>query len=190
MTGSVLGVNNPMSGKSTIENAAGVLWYVIQTKPQAEDAVEKHLHNAKFETFLPKIRAYVRGKKRSVSRIKTLFPSYIFAHIDLNNPNLYHMIKYTRGVRRILGDGMLPVPIPEDVIKILKKRMSSEGVIEQRLTMKSGDRVRLKSGAFRELVGILEKPVPASGRVRVLLEIMNRQISCVVPVADIERTDD
>src|SRR5512143_739957 len=83
-------------------------WYVLQTKPTAEENVRKHLQNAKFETFLPKIRTMIRGRR--TSRIKPLFPSYVFAHLDLSDPNLFRMIKYTRGVRKILGDGALPVP--------------------------------------------------------------------------------
>ena len=75
-------------------------WYVIQTKPTSEEAVCQHLKNANFETFLPKIQVMVRSSGKSVSRTRVLFPSYVFAHIDLNNANLYHMIKYTRGVRK------------------------------------------------------------------------------------------
>lgn len=167
-----------------------LLWYVVQTKPTAEEAVQQHLRNANFETFLPRIRRMVRGRKRPVSRTKSLFPSYLFAHIDLGDANLYRMIRYTRGVRRILGDGIRPVPVPDEMIRIIQARMDGAGVIEQRLTMKKGDAVRVRGGAFRDLVGILEKPVSAAGRVRVLLDIMSRQVRCEISVADIEKLSD
>lgn len=160
-------------------------WYVIQTKPLAEASVAAHLGNASFETFLPKIRTMIRGRKSS--RVKPLFPSYLFAHIDLTDANLYRMIKYTRGVRKILGDGALPVPIPDEMIEIIRCRMDGDGVIEQRLTMQKGDEVRIRTGPFRDLVGILEKPVTATGRVRVLLHIMKHQIKCDLTAGDIER---
>jgi len=171
-------------------NKEQVFWYVIQTKPTAEDAVQKHFANAKLETFLPKIKSMVCGKKRSSSRIKALFPSYIFAHINLNDANLYHMIRYTRGVRRILGDGIVPVPVPDEMIAIIRERMGESGVIEQRLTMKKGDPVRIKSGLFSDLVGILEKPVSAAGRVRVLLQIMKQRVRCEMSAAEVEKLTD
>lgn len=162
-------------------------WYVIQTKPTAEDNVEKHFKNAKIETFLPKIRLAVRGRLRSSSRIKSLFPSYLFANVDLVDPSLHHMIRYTRGVRRILGDGLRPVAVPDEMIEIIREKIGDEGVIEQRLVMKKGDPVRVRSGLFKDLIGILDKPVSAAGRVRVLLSIMNHQIRCEMYAADIER---
>lgn len=173
----------------TTHDARQVLWYVIQTKPTAEETVQQHLINAKFETFLPRIRTIIRGRSKPTSRIKSLFPSYLFAHIDLRDVNLYRMIRYTRGVRRILGDGNAPVPVPDEMIKIIIERTGADGVIEQRLTMKKGDTVRIRSGAFRDLVGILEKPVSAAGRVRVLLQIMKHQVRCEMSAADIEKLD-
>lgn len=165
-------------------------WYVIQTKPTVESLVQKHLANASFETFLPRIRTIVRGQKRGVSRIKSLFPSYLFAHIDLSDPNLYRMIKYTRGVRKILGDGAMPVAVPDEMINLIRDRVNEEGVIEQRLTMKKGDAVRVRSGLFRDLVGILDKPVSAAGRVRVLLQIMRHQVRCDLSAGEIEKLTD
>ena len=164
-----------------------VLWYVIQTKPLSEDAVELHLKNASFETFNPKIRTMIRGAKKGVSRVKALFPSYLFAHIDLTDPNLYRMIKYTRGVRKILGDGACPVPVPDEMISIIRGRVDAEGVIEQRLVMKKGDAVRIRSGLFRDLVGILEKPVSSAGRVKVLLQIMRHQVRCDLSAGEVEK---
>lgn len=165
-------------------------WYVIQTKPTVEDLVEIHLKNAHFETFLPRIKTMVRGKKRAVARTKSLFPSYLFANLDLHDPNLYRMIKYTRGVRRILGNGTEPIPVPSEVIEIIRERMNAEGVIEQRLIMKKGDAVRIRGGVFRDLVGILDKPVSAAGRVRVLLKIMQHQVRCELSAADVEKVID
>lgn len=162
-------------------------WYVIQTKPTAEETVQQHLRNASFETFLPRIRTMVRGGGRSVSRIKSLFPSYLFAHLNLEDANLYRTIKYTRGVRRILGDGAMPIPIPDEAIEIMRSRMDGEGVIEQRLIMAKGDEVRIRTGPFKDLVGILEKPVSAAGRVKVLLAILHHNVRCDLSAAEVEK---
>lgn len=173
------------AGRRVTSNERRVSWYVVQTKPTVEDKVAQHLRNAEFETFLPKIRQMVRG--RAGSRIKSLFPSYLFAHLDLNDPYLYRMIKYTRGVRKILGDGLTPIPVPDRMIEIIKERVNSDGVIEQKLTMKKGDSVRIRQGPFQDLIGILEKPVSAAGRVRVLLSMVNKRVLCELSAGEVER---
>lgn len=162
-----------------------VSWYVLQTKPLAEDNVRQHLSNAEFEAFLPKIRQMVRGFRKS--RVKPLFPSYLFVHIDLADANIHRMIKYTRGVRKILGDGAMPVPVPDRMIEIIRERVDGDGVIEQRITMKQGDEVKIRSGVFKDLIGILERPVSPAGRVRVLLRIMKHQVKCDLSAAEIEK---
>ncbi len=164
-------------------------WYVIQTKPLAETAVQKHFENAGIESFLPKIRQMIRGKKRGASRIKSLFPSYVFAHANLRDPNLHRMVRFTRGVRRILGDGKDPVPVPDEMIDIIRERVGEDGVIEQGLVMKKGDCVRVRGGVFKDLIGILDKPVSSAGRVRVLLQVMHHQVRCELSAADIEKMD-
>ncbi len=164
-------------------------WYVVQTKPLSEGIVEQHLKNAKFETFLPRIKVLMRGKKRTMTRTKTLFPSYLFIHMDIADVNAHRMIRYTRGVRKVLGDGSFPVSVPDEMIEIIRSKMDGEGIIEQRLTMKKGDAVRVRSGVFQDLIGILEKPVSVAGRVKVLLSIMRHQVKCELSAADVERLD-
>lgn len=168
-------------------NESRLSWYVLQTKPTAEENVRQHLTNAEFETFLPKIKQMVRGQRKTQSRIRPLFPSYVFVHIDLADPNLHRMIKYTRGVRKILGDGAMPVPVPDEMIDIIRERVDGDGVIEQRITMKQGDEVKIRSGVFKDLIGILERPVSSAGRVRVLLQIMKHQVKCDLSAAEIEK---
>ena len=162
-------------------------WYVIQTKPTAEETVRQHLANAELVTFLPKIRQMVRGQRKTSSRIRPLFPSYLFVQLDLDDPSRYRMIRYTRGVRKILGDGALPVSVPDEMIDIIRERVDGSGVIEQSITMQKGDEVKIRSGVFKDLVGILERPVSPAGRVRVLLQIMKHQVKCEMSAAEIEK---
>lgn len=164
-------------------------WYVIQTKPMREDEVDKRLSlsDADIETFNPKIKSFVGSRSSQVCRAKPLFPSYIFARGDLWDANLHHMVKYTRGVNKVLRCGELPVPVPDEVIEIIKGRVGEGGFIEQQAVFKPGDHVRVRRGILKDLIGILEKPVTAAGRVAVLLRIMNRQMRAILGCADVER---
>jgi len=163
------------------------LWYVIKTKPCAEDDVKKRLSRANFEVFYPRIKSIIRGRSKPMERFKSLFPSYLFARLNLDDPRIFHMIKYTRGVHRILGNGSLPVPVPETVVKVIQDRVNAEDVLEQQIVFKKGDSVRIRRGPLSDLIGILEKPVSAAGRVRVLLQIMRKVVRADLSCSEIER---
>lgn len=164
-------------------------WYVIQTKPQSENAVRQHLEQANFEVFYPRIRAAIRGAVKSSTRIKSLFPSYLFAKLNVDDGNILHMIKYTRGVRKILGGDDCPAPVPAAFVETIRERVNEDGIVEQQLVFKKGDRVRIKSGWMQDLIGILEKPVSAEGRVRVLLDIVGKCVRTELSSVEIERPD-
>jgi len=160
-------------------------WYVIQTKTQEEDLVRQRLEKADFEVFLPRIKTAVRGS-RGATRIRALFPAYLFMRCDFRDSNVVHMIKYTRGVRKILG-GDSPAPLPDVVIDTIKERVGEGDVVVQQMVFKKGDKVRIKSGWMKELVGDLEKPVSPQGRVRVLLDIVDKCVRAELSSAEIER---
>ncbi|MBU4484214.1 hypothetical protein KKA47_02205 [bacterium] len=162
-------------------------WYVIQTKPICEDQVSLRLEKASFEVFNPKIKAFVRGKYSNVERQKSLFPSYVFIKLNLNDAHNYHMIKYTRGVRKIVGAGSFPIPIPGFVIDAIKDRMDGKEIVGQHGTLQKGDTVRIIDGILADVVGILAKPVSAAGRVRVLLNIMKRWTQVEMHCANLEK---
>ncbi len=159
-------------------------WYVLQTKPQKEESVCLHLQNVAIETFNPKIQSF--GAAGGV-QIKPLFPSYIFAKAPLSDPNVHQLVRFTRGVIRVLGLQSQPVPIDQELVDLIRARVNNEGIMEHHLTFKSGDAVRIKRGAFRDLMGILEKPVSAAGRVGVLLQLMQRQIRVVFHCSQLAR---
>ena len=141
---------------------------------------------AGYHVFLPKIKKIVRGAVRPSERIRPLFPSYIFARLQLEDAEVFRNVKYTRGVHRILGSRDHPVPVADEVVKIIAERMGKDGVLEQKLLYKQGDPVRLKHGPLADLVGILEKPVSAAGRVRILLEVYHKTIRADLSCAEIE----
>ena len=89
---------------------------------------------------------------------------------------MHRLVRYTRGVSYVLGSDHKPVSISGEVIDIIKSRLNQDGHVEVRTLFKPGDKVRLKRGVFKDLIGILEKPVSAAGRVQVLLNMWNREV--------------
>ncbi len=58
---------------------------------------------------------------------------------------------------------------------MIKGRMDATGVVRRGFHFAANDKVRIKSGPFRDFVGLFEKWVPASERVRVLLSLVGFQ---------------
>lgn len=145
-------------------------WFVIQTKPRDEHRVKNHFEGMGIEPLLPLCEnsKYLNGR---ISRVLTpLFPNYLFAKLDLERH--YYKVKWTRGVNRILGNGNEPTPVPESAIQILKDRMDDHDTVKLLEDLREGDLVQITSGPLKDFVGVFEKGLSSSGRVRILLNLI------------------
>lgn len=120
-------------------------------------------------------------------RIKPLFPSYLFVRLSLENLGDFKTVRYTRGVNKILGGDNGPVAIDERVLQVIQNRVGERGVIEQQEFLKPGDKVVMKKGVLKDLIGILEKSVDEKGRIEVLFKIVHHQMRAKVYCGDLEK---
>jgi transcriptional antiterminator RfaH len=144
-------------------------WYAIYTKPWVEDATAKLLENAGLEVLNPKIRTKKYIRKKYVEVIEQLFPCYFFVYID---PAVhFHMIKYTRGVRYIIGKEN-PISVPPEIITAIKENM--EGGIAKIApeNFQKGDRILVREGPFKDFYGIFERNLSGRERAMILLEAL------------------
>jgi transcriptional antiterminator RfaH len=144
-------------------------WYAIYTKPKCEDSTAHLLKNAGIETLSPKIQIikYVRRKYTEVT--EQLFPSYIFAFFDTEKHT--HMIKYTRGVRYIVGK-QTPLIVHHEIIDAIKERIKDNIVTLVPENFKKGDRIIIQEGPFKDFYGIFERNISGKKRVMILLEAL------------------
>ena len=151
----------------------GVLppWYVVQTKPADEYRVETNLTHQDIKVFLPQYESYHFAGSNSVRKIRPLFSSYLFARLDLELH--YYNVKWTRGVRKILGNGGYPVPVPEDIIQAIVARMGEDNLVRMEEDFNEGDYVYVTSGPFKDLRGIFLRKMSDRGRVSILLNMIS-----------------
>lgn len=164
-------------------------WYVVHTKPQKESNVHQLLAQGGFEAFLPKIKSFFRSRKSGQEfddRIKPLFPSYLFIRLG-TEPENFRMVKYTRGVNKIIGSPAGPIPVDDTLIEVIQGRVGPAGYVEQGALLKTQDRVVVKRGVLKDLMGILEKPVDDKGRVEVLFKIVRHQMRAKIYCGDLEK---
>ncbi|HXH82890.1 MAG TPA: transcription termination/antitermination NusG family protein [Candidatus Tectomicrobia bacterium] len=149
---------------------ASAFWYVLHAKPHREVVAERHLRRKGIEVFYPQLDlpAYA-GRRRAIP----LFPSYLFVQLDLMGQG--HEVMWTPGVRCLVGAGGHPTPLDADVVAFLKRNAGADGRLPARSNLQVGDEVEIVRGPFAGLVGIIQNPPDARGRIRVLMRLLNRR---------------
>jgi len=147
-------------------------WYILNTRPKKESQVERLFEEGGFEVYNPKYK--------SDNRIHPFFPGYQFILFDY--PTQYKMVKYTRGVKRIVGNDEGPIPIGPEIIEAVRSR-EINGFVELEkygTAPKIGDEIEVAEGALKGLRGIFKKEVGGSDRVLILLNYVSYQAKMIV----------
>jgi transcriptional antiterminator RfaH len=96
--------------------------------------------------------------------------------------------RWTPGLNRIVSYGDVPIPIPVEVIDLLRVEVERRGAAGHQplSTFHPGDMVRINRGPFRDMMAIFEGPTTPSMRVQVLLKAMGRATRVRLDAADLE----
>jgi transcriptional antiterminator RfaH len=155
--------------------ADGERWYAVHTLPFAEARAEGQLRNQGFRTFQPKRHKTVRHARRLSTVEAPYFPRYLFVVLDLGR-HQWRKVNGTFGVSRLVMRGDQPNPVPRGVVEALIATADARGILQLGDKLQVGGPVRLMAGPFAEQLAILEH-LDDSGRVRVLLDILGRQVA-------------
>ncbi|HDT14053.1 MAG TPA: hypothetical protein ENO03_06820 [Candidatus Aminicenantes bacterium] len=142
-------------------------WYVINTKPKKEGQVQRLFEEGGFTIYCPK---YLREKS-----VAPFFPGYAFLLFAF--PEDYRLVKYTRGVKRVVGNEAGPTPIPEEVVEGIKARERDGLIVFERYGREPsvGDEIEVVEGPLKGLKGVFRKEVGDSERVMILLNYVSYQ---------------
>jgi transcriptional antiterminator RfaH len=159
--------------KATIKDTAR--WYVIHTHPKQEDRACSNLRVLGIPIFNPKIREprYNQFVYVPTYVTKPLFPRYIFAQFKIND--LYHKVRFTRGVHSVVSFGEGPTPIDEEIVVLIRSNINEDGFIRIDEEISPGDKVIVKDGPLKNFAGIFEREMNATNRIRILLETVRYQ---------------
>jgi transcription elongation factor/antiterminator RfaH len=150
-------------------------WYVVQTLPHSERKALFHLERQEYVTFLPRNSKLVRHARKSTTVLAPLFPNYLFVHMDISLQR-WRPINGTFGVARLITQNDFPKPVPIGVIEAIQSHANGDGTCNLSPSLKLSQNVRINDGPFADFIGTLEQ-LDASGRVRVLLDLMGREVS-------------
>jgi transcription elongation factor/antiterminator RfaH len=169
-----------------IRPQAGQHWYVIRSKPRRERFVVDQLSGQGLEVFYPAVRVHPVNPRSAKER--AYFPSYLFAHLDLAAVGV-NRVRWLPAAVGLLEFGGEPAIVPDTLIAQLKLRVASIQSVGG-LTfdgLQPGDVVKITSGPFAGYEAIFDLRLKGSERVRVLLEMLRRQVSVEIDAGSIRK---
>lgn len=160
-------------------------WYCLYTKPGGEQQVAATLAALDLPTYLPIVKHAVRTSR---SGDVLLFPCYLFVKINWQQTKVA-TVRWAPGVRRIIGNGDHPIPLPDQFIDTIEERLANlaakGGLFAQQF--QPGEPVRIKSGPFADLEAIFDGPTSASQRVQILLKILGAANRVTIDLGALEK---
>jgi transcriptional antiterminator RfaH len=162
-------------------------WFAVHTKPREEDRADRNLRAWGIETVTPMVRetVYRRSAYTRAPAIKPLFPQYLFARFSLDE--LLAKIRFTRGVHALVNIGGVPVPVPDDVIALVRARIGPDGLVRLEDELRQGDSVVIQSGYLKGFAGVFQRQENGETRVTILLNALQCQPRLVIERARLRK---
>ncbi len=180
--------------EAILEGSNERAWYVVHCYSGYENKVRYNLEQ-RIETMGMKDRIFdvviptqeeieVReGKRRSIER--HVFPGYVLVNMILTEESWY-VVRNTPGVTGFVGMGNDPTPLrPEEVGQILK-RMESDAP-HVKVTYKTGERVRVIDGPFKDFRGTVSEIDMDRAKVTVMVNFFGRETPVELDFLQVEK---
>lgn len=162
---------------------SGSDWHVLYTRHQHEKTVNRILDGKGIETLLPLRLAANKWKDRTKLVQLPLFPCYVFFRAGIDS---WLQILKTPGVHMIVPGCSGPAIVPPEEIEAVRRLTESCEFVEPFPFLKSGDRVRVKSGALAGVEGFLVRKKNFY-RLVVSVEILGKSAATEIDAFDVER---
>ncbi len=169
-------------------------WYVIHTYSGYENKVKANLERRVrsmgmedkiFKVLVPTEEEidFQGGKKRIIKR--KIFPGYVLVEMIMNDDSWY-VVRHTPGVTGFVSPGSRPVPLEEEELKGIIKRM---GLDEQRprVAFEVGVPVRVISGPFVNFTGKIDGINVEKGKLRVIVSMFGRETPVELDFDQVEK---
>ncbi len=157
-------------------------WYALYTCSRHEKRVAEQIERRRVSCFLPMYRSVRRWKDRRKELELALFPGYVFVQMSLSSK--LRVLEVPGAVRLVSFNGK-PAPVPTEDIEALRTRLSGNAKIQPHPYLRVGRRVRVHSGPFQGLEGIV---VRRKDRCRLIfsIDLIQRSLAIEVDEADLE----
>ncbi len=160
----------------------GPQWYAVHTSSRHEKQVAGKLAERGIEYFLPLYEELRRWTDRRVKVQLPLFPGYLFVHMVagqkmdvLRVPGVAELVGFNRGL----------VPVDPQEIAALKRGCTFGASVAPHPYLKTGCRVRVRSGVLRDTEGILVRN-GQQDRLVISVDLLMQSVALEIDAADVE----
>jgi len=187
-------VEAPAEEEAEEELPEGTAWYVIHCYSGYENKVERNLENRLesmamqdyiFQVVVPSEEEIELrdGKRRTVER--RIFPGYILVQMLMTDDSWY-VVRNTPGVTGFVGSGNQPIPLRQEEVDEIMKRMEAE-TPKVRVSFRVGETVRIINGPFTDFMGTVDDINTDRGTVKVLVSFFGRETPVELDFLQVER---
>ena len=157
-------------------------WFCLKAQPKREHLAAAGLRKQfNVVCFAPRLRARKLTKRGAVWFVEAMFPGYFFAQFDYATQR--RAVEHAPGVRGLVKFGDRLATIDAPTIESLRRRMEANETVTIDPEIKVGQEVQIAHGPFLGLEALVTQLLPASERVRVLLEFLGRSVQMEVSKA-------
>jgi transcription antitermination factor NusG len=156
-------------------------WFIVATKPKQEFIAKQNLELLGADVYLPLCRQKKKVQKQKVEVITPLFSGYLFSRFS--PVTMFHKIRYTRGVKNVLGSGDGLWTLDNKRIEDIRSR-EKEGVVvlkKREIPFRDGDRIEVDEGDFDGWEGIFFEDIPDKDRAVVMLTNVSYSSKLILP---------
>src|SRR6056297_2457249 len=160
----------------------GKRWYAIHVYSGYEQKVAQnlqqridsmHMEDEIFNVLVPtekkiKIR---NGERRTIT--EKIFPGYVLVEMIVTDKSWY-VVRNTPNVTGFIASGTTPIPLGEEKIKEIKKRMGVEEP-KYKIDVEVGEPIKIIDGPFKDFEGKVKEVDKERGRVKVLISVFGRE---------------
>ena len=156
-------------------------WYAIHTYAGYENAVLRNLKqrieslglgNIIFNVIVPtEKKIKIKGGKRVVEDEK-IYPGYILVDMIVTDYSWY-VVRNTPRVTGFVGSGIHPVPLSQEEVDNLFKRMETD-TVKHKIDLNIDDSVTIIDGPFKELEGKIGEIDEEQGKIKVMVSMFGR----------------
>ena len=157
----------------TYERDADQFWYVVHCKPNSEKLALRNLKNQNFSAFLPMEKVTSRKGVCFQTRVRPLFPGYMFVAQD-PGAGQWRKINSTRGVARLVCLATDPTPVPLIIMNQLFEQCDANSLLQQSVNVVIGDNVKISQGPFSGMIGKIIEIEP-SQRIHLLFDFLGQK---------------
>ena len=111
------------------------------------------------------------GKRRVIE--EKIYPGYVLVEMIVTDDSWY-VARNTPRVTGFVGSGTTPIPVAEEEIKEIQRRMGIEEP-KYKIDVMVGDAVKITDGPFKDFDGRVSEVDEGKGKVKVLVNMFGRE---------------